>query len=186
MSRRLTVTIAGAACALYAAAGAAAFAQPTPAAPHAPGEHGKHHMGMRHERGEHRDPTAHLRAILQLKPGQEAALTAFVAAMKPPEHGRQGMTHMADGKPPAPKTTPERLAMMDKMMSEHMAKAHARLEAIRTFYNQLDPAQKKAFDELPLPTMGGHRGGPMGHMQMMRTMHHMPPRPPMAPPAPHP
>ncbi|HEX2801282.1 MAG TPA: Spy/CpxP family protein refolding chaperone [Phenylobacterium sp.] len=182
MSRRLTVTIAGAACALYAAAGAAAFAQPTPAAPHAPGEHGKHHMGMRHERGEHRDPTAHLRAILQLKPGQEAALTAFVAAMKPPEHGRQGMRRMADGKPPAPKTTPERLAMMDKMMSEHMAKAHARLEAIRTFYNQLDPAQKRAFDELPLPTMGGHRGGPMRRMEMMRTMHRMPPKPPVAAP----
>ena len=191
MSRRLIVTIAGAACALYAAAGAAAFAQPMPAAPPTPGEHMapggpmEHHMGMmRHEGREHKDPTAHLRAILQLKPGQEAALSAFVAAMKPPEHEPEGMMHMAGGAP-VPKTTPERLAMMDKMMSDHMAKAHARLEAIRTFYNQLDPAQKKAFDELPPMMMGGHEGGPMRHWEMIRAKHHMPPMPPMAPPAPH-
>ncbi len=197
MSRRLTITLAGAAFALYAAAGAAAFAQP--AAPPMSGEHmspggpmERHVMVMRHGGPgghEHRDPTAHLRAILQLKPSQEAALTAYVAAMKPPEH--EGMMHnMAtggppDGKPaPEAKTTPERLAAMDKMMSEHMAMAHARLDAIRTFYNQLDPAQKKAFDELPPPMMimmGGHEGGPH-RMEMMHGKH---PMPPMAPPQPH-
>lgn len=182
MSRRLTVTIAGAACALCAAAGAAAFAQPMPAAPGGPMGH--HMAVMRHEDREHRDPTAHLRAILQLKPGQEGALTAYVAAMKPPEHGRKGMMPMADGGPQPPKTTPERLAMMDKMMSEHMAKAQARLGAIRTFYSQLDPAQKRAFDELPPPMMGGHRGGAMRHMGM-RTMHRMPPSSPRTAP-PHP
>jgi hypothetical protein len=145
----------------------------------------EHRMAdMRHEGREHRDPTAHLRAILQLKPGQEAALTAYVAAMKPPEHGRDGMMHRADGGPPTPKTTPERLAMIDKRMSEHAAKAHARLDAIRTFYNQLDPAQKRAFDELP-PMMGRHRGGPMRNMEMTRTMHPMPTTPPRTAP-PHP
>ena len=50
-------------------------------------------------------------------------------------------------------------------------KAH--IAAIRTFYGQLDPAQKKAFDEL------GFGGGEIRMIQNVRFMHGMPGRPPM-------
>src|SRR4051812_1638495 len=100
MSPRPSVYLAGAAFALYAAAGAAAFAQPLPPPP-PPGAQSDHgdrpehrmmmrggdHHGMRFERGGEgpEQRAAHLRAILQLKPGQEGALITYLAAMKPSE-----------------------------------------------------------------------------------------------------
>jgi hypothetical protein len=175
MSRRTHALLAGAAIALSAGAGLAAYAQPTPKAEprierhertvvirRGDGEHGRGEFG--------RDRAEHLRNILQLRPNQEAALTAYLAA-GPPDHAR--MTRM-DGEGPA-KTTPERLARMEQHLAQHQAEMRAELNATRRFYDQLDPAQKRAFDELPLMM------GAPGHMRMhpMRVMHRLEPLPPM-------
>ncbi|MDP1631106.1 MAG: Spy/CpxP family protein refolding chaperone [Caulobacter sp.] len=106
----------------------------------------------------------HLRDALQLRPDQDAALKAFVAATTP---DRDGMHRRMDGdaSPPAPMTTPERLDKQAAMMAKHHEMFEKRAAATRTFYAQLSPSQKKAFDALP---MGGHgkrgkherRGGP--------------------------
>jgi len=147
-----------AAIATGAAIATAALAQPAAPAPAKPAMagHGMAGHGMKGpEAG--RDHAAHLRAILQLRPNQEAALTAFLAAMKP-DHGR--MMKMAHAE--RPKTTPERLAAMESRMAEHHAQMRTRIEATRRFYDQLDAAQKRAFDELP-PMMGHGKG--------MRRMH---------------
>lgn len=143
--------------------------------PGGPGMHGPGGPGMMG--GKHgMDPAKHaehLRDVLQLRPDQEGALKAFIAAMKPPERPAPA----ADGAPPAhhdmPKTTPERLAMADKMMAEHMARAKKRNDAIRAFYGQLTPSQQKAFDALHMGGrgMGGghHPGGPGGERRMRMT-----------------
>lgn len=176
MSRRFSTLFGGAAFALYAAAGAAAYAQP---APHEvriqrDGDTVFIRRGVDH----HMDLAQHLRAVLQLKPNQEQALAAYVQALEPPKHD---MVLKSDDHG-APKTTPERLAEMEKMMAAHQQAMHARIEATRRFYDQLDPAQKRAFDEL-------HMDGPaMGHGGMMRMITFdgpapLPPMPPM-PPAP--
>jgi hypothetical protein len=127
------------------------------------------------------DRAQHLRNILQLRPNQEAALTAYLAAMKPKDVSVH-MEKMDDG----PKTTPERLARMEQRLAERQAEQRGRIEAIRRFYNQLDAAQKKAFDELPPMGMGGEvriirTGGPgMPHV-MFPPERFAPPPPPMPP-----
>jgi len=106
----------------------------------------------------------HMRDVLQLRPEQEGALKAFLAAMTPPAPPAEGA---AAHKPmDMPKTTPERLAMMEKMMAEHQAAFKKRHDAIRAFYGQLTPSQQKAFDAL-------HQGMGMGgmHQRGMRMMH---------------
>lgn len=126
--------------------------------------------GMRHPGGPggmHKmDPAKqadHLRAVLQLRPDQDGALKAFIAATMPPEHPAPA----ADGAPPPrpdmPKTTPERLAMAEKMMAEHQAMFKKRNDAVRAFYGQLTPSQQKAFDELGI---GHGPGGPRMGMRM--------------------
>jgi LTXXQ motif family protein len=130
----------------------------------------------------HRDPAEHLRNALQLRPNQEPALQAYLQALRPGEH--HVMMLRSDDHDGA-KTTPERLADMEKMLAEHDAQMKAHIAAIRTFYGQLDPAQKKAFDELGL---GGAQVRMIENVRFMRPMPPMPPMPPMrvmpAPPAP--
>lgn len=208
MSRRYTTLFAGAAFALFGALGAAAYAQSPAPAPAAGSHHevqviksadgsevrierdGGRTMIMRTER-RHEDMADHLRAVLQLKPAQEAALTAYVQALEP----KTGTMVMME-KHEAPKTTPERLAEMEKMMAEHEAMTRAHIDATRKFYDQLDASQKKAFDELDLGM--DHMGGvhmirisaPMPPMPPMHMMHPpmpippVPPAPPVPPPPP--
>ncbi|MBS0334459.1 MAG: Spy/CpxP family protein refolding chaperone [Proteobacteria bacterium] len=138
---------------------------------------------MRH--GE--DAAEHLRTMLQLKPGQEAALQAYVAAIHPARHGEH-VIEMSDHA--AARTTTQKLADMEQRLAEQTTQARARIEATRRFYDQLEPSQKKVFDELPLPgpmmIMPGM--GPMRvmvNMDGLPHMDHMPPPPlPPAPPAP--
>ena len=150
--------------------------------PGGPGMHGPD-MGGRHGMHGPMDPekhAQHLRDVLQLRPDQDGALKAFLAAMKPPEHPAAA----ADGAPPAhpdmPKTTPERLAMAEKMMAGHQAMFKKHNDAIRAFYGQLSPAQQKAFDALHLAMgaggpgmhgpggMGMGMGGPGGDVRIIR------------------
>jgi hypothetical protein len=140
--------------------------------------------------GHHMDMAEHLRTMLQLKPGQEPALQAYVAALKPPtrpDGERPGPVASRDSD--HPKTTPERLADMEKHLADQQARGHARIEATRRFYAQLEPSQKRVFDEMPM--LMGPGGGMDGMMMMhgpmkIRFAHPpMPPMPPM-PPAPPP
>ena len=196
MTSRKTAILAGAAIALYAVTGAAAFAQaPSPNAPPAPRAdrqdgQGQRFGGQRFEsrKGEgrferaggpeRRDPSEHLKAVLQLKPNQDAALATFIAAMKPPA------PQIRPASTPAPKTTTERLAAEEKRIDERTSQAKGRIAATRAFYNQLDAGQKKAFDELAprLGDRGQGRGPPMPVMMQRRPMG--PPMAPMAPPPP--
>ncbi|MDO9222940.1 MAG: Spy/CpxP family protein refolding chaperone [Caulobacter sp.] len=145
--------------------------------PGGPGMHGPGGPGMMG--GRHHGPmdpekhAQHLRDVLQLRPDQEGALKAFIAATKPPEHPAPA----ADGAPKPrhemPRTTPERLAMAEKMMAEHQARFKKRNDALRAFYGQLTPSQQKAFDALHMGMGGGrmhHPGGP-GMERRVRVMH---------------
>ena len=145
------------------AAGVAA-AQPGPADRGPPaGMEGMRGMGMDPARMAER-MTGHLRDLLQLTPAQEPALQAFVAAMKPAEGAMEKMRGEHDKM--ADLTTPQRLDAMQAHRAEREAAMDKRIQAIRTFYAQLTPAQKKAFDALPPPGMGHQMGrpgmGPMG------------------------
>lgn len=208
MSRRTQIILAGVAAGALTATGVTAYAQakPDPAPRRVEREvrierdgdvvrierdgkqviingHGMDRAKMEREHAEH------LKAILQLRPNQEAALTAYLEAMKPKERTIRVDRDDADGKT----TTPERLARMEQQLNERQAEQRARIEATRRFYGQLDAAQKRAFDELP-PMMGRgdvrifrtmHRGGPMSGFHEHGFDHPMPmPPAPPVPPAP--
>jgi hypothetical protein len=116
-----------------------------------------------------------LKTVLRLRPDQEAALQAFVAAHHPPEG--DGMPGMKGGpRPPEALTTPQRLDRMAKREAE-MATRHEQMrQALSKFYAALSPDQQKVFDALMRLKgpghMGGHMGGMMGggprRMMMMR------------------
>ena len=119
-------------------------------------------------RGERHDPAARaerraqrLRDVLQLRPNQEPALAALVAAMQPPEGLREG--RRAERQATASLTTPERLDRMRDRMARRQAEFDRRAMAIKRFYAQLTPAQQKAFDAMG-PMRGGKGGHRRGHM----------------------
>jgi hypothetical protein len=114
--------------------------------------------------------------MLQLKPAQEPALAAYLAAVKP-AHEHEHIVEMSDRD--GAKTTPQRLADMEAQMAAHTAAMHGRIEATKHFYDQLEPSQKKLFDELPMLMIGPM--GPMMPMGPMKVMVNMPPMPPLPP-----
>ncbi len=143
----------------FAAASAATPpAPPPPGAPDAKVERrvmmkrvGPDGMAMRM----HRDPEARaqrMRDVLQLTPQQEPALQAFLTAMKPEMRMERRERPAADAPKPAPLTTPERLDKQLERMAKRQEAFTKRAAATKTFYAQLSPSQKKAFDAL-------HRGG---------------------------
>lgn len=102
------------------------------------------------------DRTEHLATMLQLRPEQKGALSAFLAATgkpagNPPMHPQQGS---------GPRTTPERLAEMESHMARQQAAMKTRIEATRTFYARLDERQRKVFDAMPMMMMAGPGFGP--------------------------
>lgn len=153
---------ASAAISIYAAMGAAAIAQPATSgaavSPPAP-SHAMPHAPSQAERADR------LRAILQLKPAQEAALQAYVGASDTAHRGMMGGMQS----PATPRTTPERLAQMQQLMTQHQSAMTAMIDATRRFYDQLDADQKRAFDALPTMVMHGGMG-PMGGGMRMNTM----------------
>jgi hypothetical protein len=102
-----------------------------------------------------------LSALLNLRPDEQPALQAFLAAMTPARH-----EHEHDGPPPggaqAQLTTPQRLDRMADRMAKHEAEFHQRADAIRTFYSALSADQQKAFDAMPMGMMGDHQRGGRG------------------------
>ncbi len=146
----------GGALSIYLLAGAAAFAQPIQ------GPRGRSLTPSPHDVLVHRPETQaerarRLRETLQLRPAQEPALQAYVAALDAGHHGMAAPPH---GPPGA--TTPERLDRMQQMMSQHHSAAAQVIDATRRFYAQLDPAQKRAYDAMPMQ-MPHHAGHLHGH-----------------------
>jgi len=160
--------IVASALALVALAGSAS-AQPAAPPPPPPADQAGPHQ-------HHFDPAkmrehmaAHLRAVLQLQPSQDAALDAFLDALKPPEGLHEHRDHDMAGRQTL--TTPERLDKMAARMDERRARFNQVAAATKQFYAQLTPSQQKAFDSLPFGREHGGRGswghgGPGGHRGM--------------------
>jgi protein CpxP len=156
-----TRALAGvAAIAVAACVSSASFAQAAPpGAPPSPEAARQHWAEQRHEHAEARARALH--DVLNLRPDQEPALQAFIAAMKPAE-GPEGWGEDHDkAAPTAPLTTPERLDRLAARLAKRQAAFQQRAQAIKTFYAALSPEQQRAFDALPrLQEEGGH--GPKG------------------------
>lgn len=102
---------------------------------------------------------AELKAKLHLTQTQEPAWHAFVEGMQVPSQRRgQPIDHEALAK----LSTPERLEKMNAMHEVNLATMQAhikqRIEATRTFYNQLSAEQQKVFDAETLPEYTSRKG----------------------------
>jgi hypothetical protein len=131
----------------------------------------------RHHRLDPEARAQHLRDVLQLRPDQDGALNAYLAASGPREWGKDRPRPDAADGPRQPLSTPERL---DREIA-HLEHAKARIDATRSFYAALSPSQKKAFDALG--PMGGGHGRTMRHAQFRHFKGGpggMPGRPPQA------
>jgi len=174
MTRRLILALAPAALALATIA----HAQPAAAPRHGPPAA---EMNARHEAMQ-KQHLEDLKTVLRLRPDQEPALAAFVAAHKPQVHTMKG--------PHEPKalTTPQRLEEMAKHEAD-MAAGHQRMrDALAKFYAALSPEQQKVFDALhrlkgphggPMMTHGGPMMGHGGGPRMMIQRRHGGPDGPM-------
>ena len=131
MMRRIQGLLAGAAFALYAAVGVAAFAQAGPGPGGSPPQGGPPMMRGAMSAS---DIAQRLRDALQLRPAQEGALQVYASAIATAHQGM--MQDMADFGP-MPQTTPERLARMQQMMARRETAFAAIAEATRRFYDQL-------------------------------------------------
>jgi periplasmic protein CpxP/Spy len=143
-----------------------ASAQEAPAAPDGQAQHGGQHWAQ--HRAEMREHMEHARAerlktlhdALSIRPDQEGAWQAFVAATAP--QPREHNEHKEMGAPGEHHhlTTPERLDRMQKRMEERMAAFQRHAAAVKALYAALTPAQQKTFDALArLHGMHGMHGG---------------------------
>ena len=105
-----------------------------------------------------------LEVVLRLRPDQESALQAFMAAHHRPEPGAMTM-HGGPGEMSKPQTTPERLAEMARRESAMAAEHEKMRAAVARFYAVLSPEQQKVFDALQR-LQGPHFGGMGGHGMM--------------------
>lgn len=99
---------------------------------------------------------AKLHDALKLNASQEAAWTAYQAAIRP-QPGAMGMH--GDRAEWAALSAPARMEKMIALQKQRTAMMESRLGALKTFYATLSPAQQKVFDE---NTRGGSHG-PHGH-----------------------
>jgi len=93
------------------------------------------------------DQSDRLRQSLNMRPDQETALQAFIAAMQP----RPGEVDelRAEAQRDATLPTPQRLDAMVARLDRMRAEVMARIAATRAFYAQLTPGQQHAFDVMP-------------------------------------
>lgn len=92
-----------------------------------------------------------LHAKLGLSASQEAAWNDFVAKSKSNEQTKRPDWSKLSSLP-----TPDRLDRMLAMMKERQQAMEVHVEAVKTFYAQLTPEQKKIFDESFAHHMGSH------------------------------
>jgi hypothetical protein len=112
---------------------------------------------------------AKLKAELNLSPEQEPAWNAFVARMDAAKasHGQRGQRERTNW---SELSTPERLDKMQARMAEREAAMKQRVEAIKSFYANLNAEQQKVFDSQRMgsfhrASMKGdhHKGGHKHH-----------------------
>lgn len=111
-------------------------------APMDPAQHAEMQKRMQERMAErHTARMERLKTLLQITPAQEAAFKAYAARTEP-----------TPPKAPAAQqdwsklTTPQRLEQMQALHNERSAEMSKRIEATKSFYAQLTPAQQKAFD----------------------------------------
>lgn len=158
MHPKLARGMAGAGLAALLASASATLAQPTPA-----------DMARDAAMDRERPPAAavaadradRLRAMLQLRPDQEAALKAYMDAMAPREGARDEWRR--ERQAAADMTTPQRIDRRRARMAEHQKRFEQRASATLRFYGQLSPAQQKAFDAMGAGRGGMGRGRGHGH-----------------------
>ena len=165
MNRTLKCVAAVSALCLGLAAAANAGAQDRPGRPGAPppaadGDHRKMFEEMRQKREQR------LHDVLQIRPDQETAFHAYLAAVTPPRRegeGPRGAGRERDDHGRPAMTTPERLDRMAARQAEREKRFTQVASATKAFYGALGPEQRKAFDAVPMMMMmgEGHRG--FGH-----------------------
>jgi hypothetical protein len=129
---------------LYCLAATAALTMATGAAAQTAGEQqGKWRQAMQARMAERQaEASRDIAILLDIKPAQQAALTAYLASMAPPPRE-------APATRPAPaQTEPERLDRMSAMMQRRSARMQTRIEATRRLYAALDSHQQQRFDAL--------------------------------------
>lgn len=124
---------------------AASFAAPDPAMDACPmaGQGGYKGGFMVRMQKHHERMQARLHDQLKLTPEQEPAWQAFVKAT-PPHFPMPGMA--AGGEDLSKLSAPERADKMLARLKEHEAVMAQHIEALKTFYAQLNADQKKTFD----------------------------------------
>jgi hypothetical protein len=90
-----------------------------------------------------------LRQSLRLRPDQEGALQAFIAAMQPRPGEIDALRAEAarDASLPTPQRLDATISRLDRMRAEVLA----RIDATRAFYAKLTPEQQRVFDHMPSP-----------------------------------
>ncbi|MFD0912893.1 Spy/CpxP family protein refolding chaperone [Methylophilus luteus] len=113
-----------------------------------------------------------LHTVLQLTAAQENAWKTYQTQIKPKDKGERPDVAGLDKL-----NTVQRLDKLDALDKERDARQAERSKAIRTFYAQLNDAQKKVFDEnaFPHPHHGG-RGHDHGGPQHDKPLHNQPPQ----------
>ena len=117
--------------------------------------------------------------LLNLRADQRPALMALLAAMTPPPPpwlDPQQRGPAPDGPKPVPPSDgfAQQLDRMTQDAARRSAEDAKRIAAARTFYESLDPAQRRAFEALMRlrhgrgPGFGPMAPGPMGHGPMGR------------------
>lgn len=111
-----------------------------------------------------------LHTVLQLTAAQENAWKTYQTQIKPKDKGERPDVAGLDKL-----NTVQRLDKLDALDKERDARQAERSKAIRTFYAQLNDAQKKVFDEnaFPHPHHGG-RGHDHGGPQHDKPFHNQP------------
>lgn len=144
MPTRLTSIAAGAALATLAAGAALtistlALAQPSPP-PSGPDRQAWMQQRIATRQAEiSRDLTI----LLDIKPGQQGAFDAWLAAIAPPPRPHDAATPAG-----AAETEPARLDRMAAIAQRRAAMIQGRIDATRRFYAALDPHQQERFDAL--------------------------------------
>jgi protein CpxP len=162
MNGTLKRVVAVSALCLGLVAAANAGAQDRPARPNGPppGAGGVDHRKMFEEMRQRREQRLH--DILQIRPDQDAAFHAYLAAVTPPRRegaGPRGAGRERDGQGKPAMTTPERLDRMAARMTERQQRFAQTAAATKAFYGVLNPEQRKAFDAMPMMREGHHGFG---------------------------
>jgi hypothetical protein len=142
---------------LAAALAAAVITGPAAAQPAPPqGEHGRHDAADREQRFAQRRQQRidDLKAVLRIRPDQEAAWSSFTQAEQTRPFRREGPPPDLD----AP--TPQRLATLEQRLAAREAAMRARIKATLDLYAALSPEQQKVFDALQRLRGRGRMGPP--------------------------